>query len=66
MPYALNLNPKPFVYACDGSSIGQEKSQDAWTLRGEQSRCQLPVVAYGESEPFYGAVPLDKPFTIQV
>lgn len=54
-----------FIYTCDGSMVGQELQQDAWTLRGEEVGVQLPVVAYGESDPFYGAVPLDKPIIIK-
>lgn len=54
-----------WVYTCEGSMVGQELSQEAWTLRGEELGIQLPVVSYGESEPFYGAVPLNDPLEIK-
>jgi len=53
-----------FIYTCEGSVVGQELVQDAWTLRGEEMGIQLPVVSYGESDPFYGSVPLDTPIKI--
>ena len=54
-----------FVYSCDGSTVGQELVQEVWTQCGEEMGIQLPVVGYGDSEPFYGSVPLDKPLEIK-
>ena len=54
-----------YVYACEGSAVGQELTSAAWEMRGSELGIQLPVVSYGESEPFYGAVPLDSPIHIK-
>ena len=54
-----------YVYSCDGSTVGQELNPGAWTPRGEELGIQLPVVSYGDSEPFYGSVPLDHPIQIK-
>ena len=53
-----------FVYTCDGSAQGKELMPEAWTMQGELRTTQLPVVSYGESEPFYGAVPLNVPLKV--
>lgn len=47
------------LYVCSASSVGNHKNPDVWTKIGSGRGVQLPVVAYGEMEAFYGPVPME-------
>eukprot|EP00285_Hemiselmis_virescens_P013849 CAMPEP_0173409252 /NCGR_PEP_ID=MMETSP1356-20130122/71711_1 /TAXON_ID=77927 ORGANISM="Hemiselmis virescens, Strain PCC157" /NCGR_SAMPLE_ID=MMETSP1356 /ASSEMBLY_ACC=CAM_ASM_000847 /LENGTH=281 /DNA_ID=CAMNT_0014370687 /DNA_START=3 /DNA_END=844 /DNA_ORIENTATION=+ len=53
------------VYACDGSAAGKELNGDHWTQVGIGRKLQLPVVAYGEPDAYYGALPLTSSLRIE-
>jgi hypothetical protein len=52
------------VYMCEGSAAGKELDDDKWTQIGSQRNVQLPVVAYGEPDAYYGALPIGSPIKI--
>lgn len=52
------------LYSCEGSSAGKELDETHWTQIGNQRSLQLPIVAYGEPDAYYGAVPMSAPVKV--